>query len=417
MRVDIIRLKHRPRRSPPRFGGKARYASRAKVLALALSLCASVALIPASAPAGVFVSVNIAPPPLPVYDQPPIPGEGYLWTPGYWAWDGDAGQYYWVPGAWVLPPEPGLLWTPGYWGWSNGVYAWNAGYWGPTVGFYGGVCYGFGYTGIGFSGGYWSGGSFYYNRSVTNVSNTTVINNVYNKTVINNNVTNVSYNGGKGGLTAKPTPAQRAAAQQHHIAPTALQQQHQKLAAQDRALHFNQNHGKPPVAAVAKAGDFKGPGVLAAKSAGPAVPAQLHHDAISNHTAAHSGNPASVNRFNSSRFNAKNNLNPSGTLNRGGNPSLSNSYAGRFGGPTAYNARNPYSGSGHGSGRASLGPAFNRSYPPGNALAGRPGPGPRQAVRGRPPMHWPAGGPSSRSPMGRKAVPRLAGKPAPKWQR
>ena len=26
------------------------------------------------------------PPPLPDYDQPPAPGDGYLWTPGYWAW-------------------------------------------------------------------------------------------------------------------------------------------------------------------------------------------------------------------------------------------------------------------------------------------------------------------------------------------
>jgi hypothetical protein len=48
---------------------------------------------------------------LPVYDQPPIPEPGYIWTPGYWAWDDDSG-YYWVPGTWVLPPEPALLWTP-----------------------------------------------------------------------------------------------------------------------------------------------------------------------------------------------------------------------------------------------------------------------------------------------------------------
>jgi WXXGXW repeat (2 copies) len=58
---------------------------------------------------------NIPPPPLPVYDQPPIPGPGYLWTPGYWDWSDDADDYYWVPGTWVEPPEPGYLWTPGYW--------------------------------------------------------------------------------------------------------------------------------------------------------------------------------------------------------------------------------------------------------------------------------------------------------------
>ena len=26
------------------------------------------------------------PPPLPDYEQPQAPGDGYLWTPGYWAW-------------------------------------------------------------------------------------------------------------------------------------------------------------------------------------------------------------------------------------------------------------------------------------------------------------------------------------------
>jgi hypothetical protein len=45
---------------------------------------------------GVGISVTIAPPELPVYEQPICPGEGYIWTPGYWAWDGD--DYCWVPG-------------------------------------------------------------------------------------------------------------------------------------------------------------------------------------------------------------------------------------------------------------------------------------------------------------------------------
>ena len=36
----------------------------------------------------VGISVNFAPPPLPVYEQPICPGDGYIWTPGYRAWDG-----------------------------------------------------------------------------------------------------------------------------------------------------------------------------------------------------------------------------------------------------------------------------------------------------------------------------------------
>src|SRR5579871_507102 len=123
---------------------------------------------------GVGISVNFGPPALPVYEQPPCPSPGYLWTPGYWAYGPDG--YYWVPGTWVTAPEPGLLWTPGYWGWNGGAFIWNEGYWGPHVGFYGGVVYGFGYFGEGFEGGRWQGNQFYYNRSVTNINVTNVRN-------------------------------------------------------------------------------------------------------------------------------------------------------------------------------------------------------------------------------------------------
>src|ERR1700756_1842965 len=119
---------------------------------------------PALAQVSLRVSVRIGPPALPVYEQPPCPGDGYIWTPGYWAYNDDDG-YFWVPGTWVLAPV-GLLWTPGYWGFVNDAYVWYPGYWGPTVGFYGGIFYGYGYVGTGYEGGYWSNGAFFYNRSV-----------------------------------------------------------------------------------------------------------------------------------------------------------------------------------------------------------------------------------------------------------
>jgi hypothetical protein len=72
------------------------------------------AVLPAHAQVPVAISVDFAPPPMPVYDQSPIRGAGYIWEPGYWAWSPDVG-WYWVPGTWVLPPAVGLLWTPGYW--------------------------------------------------------------------------------------------------------------------------------------------------------------------------------------------------------------------------------------------------------------------------------------------------------------
>ena len=172
---------------------------------------------------GVGISVRIGPPPLPIYAQPICPGPGYFWTPGYWAWNDDGG-YYWVPGTWVVAPV-GLLWTPGYWGWNDGFYAWHRGYWGPHIGFYGGINYGFGYTGVGFYGGEWRGREFYYNRSVSNI-NTTNISNVYNRTVINNvNVTRVSFNGGAGGVMARPTTTEITAAHEPHFGLTPVQRQ------------------------------------------------------------------------------------------------------------------------------------------------------------------------------------------------
>ena len=112
-----------------------------------IALCAgflSVGLISAVLPVraqDVAISVDFAPPPLPVYDQSPIPGPGYIWVPGYWMWSADVG-WYWVPGTWVLPPAVGLLWTPGYWAYNDGAYAFYDGYWAPEVGFYGGIDYG-----------------------------------------------------------------------------------------------------------------------------------------------------------------------------------------------------------------------------------------------------------------------------------
>jgi hypothetical protein len=213
----------------------------------------------------VGVSITIAPPELPVYEQPICPGDGYLWTPGYWAYGDD--DYYWVPGTWVMAPEVGFLWTPGYWGWADGGYAFYDGYWGPQVGFYGGINYGFGYFGHGFEGGRWDHDHFFYNRSVTNV-NVTVIHNVYNTTVVNRSVTRVSFNGGNGGINVRPTSQEEAAAHERHVAPVAAQTEHVQAARANPELRASANHGKPPVAATAKPADFRGNGFVAAREAG-----------------------------------------------------------------------------------------------------------------------------------------------------
>jgi YXWGXW repeat-containing protein len=225
-------------------------------------------LLAAASSAQVLVSVSFAPPPLPVYEQPLCPEEGYIWIPGFWAYDEDFDDYYWVPGTWVMAPEPGLLWTPPYWAWNGSAFVFYDGYWGPQVGFYGGIVYGFGYFGVGYQGGYWQGDTFYYNRAVNNV-NVTVVRNVYNTTVVNNtNVTRVSYNGGQGGITARPSPREEAVARERHIAPTSAQMQNRQSARSDPQFRASANHGKPPVAATERPGDFRGHGVVKARAAG-----------------------------------------------------------------------------------------------------------------------------------------------------
>jgi hypothetical protein len=200
--------------------------------------------IPAVLFGQVNVSLSIGPPVLPVYEQPICPGDGYLWTPGYWAYDDSVSDYYWVDGAWVMAPEEGMLWTPGYWGWRGGGFFFNEGYWGAEVGFYGGINYGFGYSGDGYGGGRWDGGHFFYNRSVNNVD-ITRSHNVYNTTIETHNDNRVSFNGGAGGIEMRATSQQEAIARQRHIAPVAAQTDHVQAARANPALRSSVNHGRP----------------------------------------------------------------------------------------------------------------------------------------------------------------------------
>jgi hypothetical protein len=225
---------------------------------------------------GVGVTVEFAPPPLPVYVQPPCPASGYIWTPGYWAYSADDEDYYWVPGTWVLAPSFGLLWTPGYWGLVDAAYVWHEGYWGPHVGFYGGISYGFGYFGTGFVGGYWRDRDFYYNRAVTNISNVNITN-VYNRTVINNNYygSRASFNG-RNGVEARPSHSDLVAAREPHRALTEPQR---AQAAAARALPSSLasvNHGHPQVAATPRPGVLSGPRVTAPRYANRASAPSSH---------------------------------------------------------------------------------------------------------------------------------------------
>jgi hypothetical protein len=236
-----------------------------------ISLMLAGLAIPATAQAQVICTGNASPPPeLPVYDQPPIPGPGYIWTPGYWG--GGPSGYFWVPGTWVQPPAVGLLWTPGYWGWRDGIYVWNAGYWGPHIGFYGGINYGFGYGGVGYEGGRWANGVFAYNRTVNNFGGVTITN-VYEKTVVvAPGASRVSFNGGSGGIMLKATVEEEAATHEQHVAAIPAQLEQERTAGNNRSLLASENRGQPPIAATTKPGEFTGKGVVAARTVEPGMP-------------------------------------------------------------------------------------------------------------------------------------------------
>lgn len=245
---------------------------RTFMLQTVLLTLASVLLIhqTASAEIAIGISATAAPPPIPTYQQPMAAAEGSIWTPGYWAWAD--GGYYWVPGTWVVAPQVGYLWTPPWWGWGNGVYVFHEGYWGPHVGFYGGINYGFGYSGSGYEGGRWEGGHFAYNRSVTNV-NVSLTSNVYSAPATRRSASAVGYNGGSGGSAARPTRDEEQASRERHLAPVASQTQHLSAARSNPQLRASANHGRPSVAATSRPAEVSGPGSVPAKAVGtPARP-------------------------------------------------------------------------------------------------------------------------------------------------
>ena len=244
--------------------------------------------------------VAVAPPPLPVYVVPEPPEQDFVWAPGHWQWGGYG--YFWVPGTWIEPPQAGLLWTPGYWAYDQDQFFFHEGYWGPHVGFYGGINYGGGYDGRGFNGGGWHGDHYEVNRSVTNVTN---INNV----TINNY--HQSFNGGPGGITARPTTQQQSFDRENHYPPTEQQVEHRDAALNDPQLRQESNHGRPPIAASARPADFSGRGVVAAREAGRVNPAaeKYNRSVISNPSLARGAALPNTGNF-SERRNAEVNRQP-----------------------------------------------------------------------------------------------------------
>lgn len=70
-------------------------------------------------------------PPEPIEELPPDvrpDGRQVEWISGYWAWDDDADDFFWVSGIWREVPQ-GFRWLPGYWNQVDGGFQWVSGTW------------------------------------------------------------------------------------------------------------------------------------------------------------------------------------------------------------------------------------------------------------------------------------------------
>jgi len=96
----------------------------------ALLLCglAGIAAVPMASAAHVNVGIGVRiGPPAPAYEAVPAPRRGWVWTPGYWRWNGY--RYVRARGYWVRA-RPGYRYYPGRWAQEGPVWRFHVGYWG-----------------------------------------------------------------------------------------------------------------------------------------------------------------------------------------------------------------------------------------------------------------------------------------------
>ena len=65
-------------------------------------------------------------PPAPIYEVTPGERSGYVWTPGFWRWDGK--RYVWNGGHWIAQRE-GNAWIPDSWDKHGDKWHYTAGHW------------------------------------------------------------------------------------------------------------------------------------------------------------------------------------------------------------------------------------------------------------------------------------------------
>jgi hypothetical protein len=91
-------------------------------------LLLSLMLLPAMAMAEISVDLRFgAPPPPPRRVVVAAPGPGYLWTEGYYRFDG--ARYLWMPGRWMRPPRHRSAWVPAHWAQRRRGWVFVEGHW------------------------------------------------------------------------------------------------------------------------------------------------------------------------------------------------------------------------------------------------------------------------------------------------
>ena len=114
---------------------------------------------------------------------------------------------------------------------------------------------------------------YFYNSAANNLG-AAHITNVYNQTVVNNTTINrASFNGGPGGVAAKPSAEELLAEKETHIPASRLQVDQARASGMRAEQFVSTNQGKPAIAATTRAGEFKGKGVVPARAAGKAAQA------------------------------------------------------------------------------------------------------------------------------------------------
>lgn len=94
---------------------------------VAATLISATAVFPLQAAAQVDINISIgsAPPPL-RYERVPPPRSGYIWSPGYWDWNGHT--HIWAEGHWIRA-RPGYEYDRAEWYQDNGQWHLRKGKW------------------------------------------------------------------------------------------------------------------------------------------------------------------------------------------------------------------------------------------------------------------------------------------------